>query len=243
MDKTFSVSDVSAMLGMKNEETIRRWIREEKLKAHRALGRGGSTMLLKDIIDFANRPPRAYLKSLISWLDANGIAYEKKSDTSSSKKQTKVIQDAALIGGMSSAILGSSSFPLIPGVATGIAAGVATSLASPKKSHVPFTIELVAPPKAPSVDVVHTIEDVHSIEQTSTDKTSGSSVCVLDSDEKFESTEVQNGTLDEESNIKAKIVDEQIKLIKLKQELAQIQAQISVTEGQIEYYNLLLQNN
>ena len=36
------------------------------------------------------------------------------------------------------------------------------------------------------------------------------------------------------------IREEQMKLIRLRQELAQIQAQIAVAEGQIEYYNLLL---
>lgn len=248
MSDSFSVSEILTMLGVKNEETVRRWIRENKLKAKRGLGRGGNSILLEDIVDFANRPPRTYLKSLISWLDANGIEYEKKDDSSSSKKQSKIVPDAALIGSMSGAILSSSSLPLIPtglaaGVATGIAAGVANSLASSKKSYVPFTIELVAPPKSSSVDVVHSIEAVSGTEQTPAEKTTEISVFISDPDEKFERGDDQTGIFDEGSDIKAKIVDEQIKLIKLKQELAQIQAQISVTEGQIEYYNLLLQKN
>ena len=41
---------------------------------------------------------------------------------------------------------------------------------------------------------------------------------------------------------RAKIIEEQIKLLKLKQELARITAEISVAENQIEYYNLMLQS-
>lgn len=248
MDKVYTVSEVVDMFGVNHEETVRRWIRDGRLPAKRSLGRGGSTMQLEDIINFANKPPRAYLKSLISWLDANGIEYEKKDDTSSSKKQSKFAPDTALIGGMSGAILSSSSLPLIPtglatGVATGIAVDVANSLASSKKSHVPFTIELVTPPKSVSIDIVHSIEAVSGTEQTPTAKTTESSVFISEPDETLERGDDQAGIFDEKSDIKTKIVDEQIKLIKLKQELAQIQAQISVAEGQIEYYNLLLQNN
>ena len=51
--RSFSVTDVAAMLGV-NEESVRRWIREGKLVANRRIGRAGSSVELKDIIDFDN---------------------------------------------------------------------------------------------------------------------------------------------------------------------------------------------
>lgn len=72
--KTYSVSEVAIQLDA-NEETVRRWIREGKLKAQRAVGRGGHSIRLEDVVDFANLPPRAYLRSLEFWLTANKIRY------------------------------------------------------------------------------------------------------------------------------------------------------------------------
>ena len=61
----YSVSDVAKMLNVK-EETVRRWIRSGKLKANRAVGRGGNTLALEDIIDFANNSSNGTLKQLLS---------------------------------------------------------------------------------------------------------------------------------------------------------------------------------
>lgn len=93
----YSVSDAAKMLNV-NEETVRRWIRDGKLQAKRAVGRGGNTLYLEDIITFANQPPRAYLLSLESWLNEHDIAYKKIEDSSVSKKGTGAGVTAAAAG-------------------------------------------------------------------------------------------------------------------------------------------------
>lgn len=80
----YSVSDAAKMLNV-NEETVRRWIRDGKLQAKRAVGRGGNSLSLEDIVAFANQPPRAYLLSLEVWLAENHIAYEKIDDSVAAK--------------------------------------------------------------------------------------------------------------------------------------------------------------
>lgn len=93
----YSVSDAAKMLNV-NEETVRRWIRDGKLQAKRAVGRGGNTLYLEDIITFANQPPRAYLLSLESWLNEHDIAYKKIEDSSASKKSTGAAAATAAAG-------------------------------------------------------------------------------------------------------------------------------------------------
>lgn len=70
----YSVSDVANMLRV-NEETVRRWIRDGKLKANSAKGRGGNTIYINDVVDFVNKPPREYLLPLETWLTDNNISY------------------------------------------------------------------------------------------------------------------------------------------------------------------------
>ena len=241
--KTYFVSDAAKMLGV-NEETIRRWIRRKEgnvLKADHSRGRGArSTLLLEDIVSFANEPPRAYLKSLIFWLETNGIKYRKIDDPASQNDLTKSIQRSAVAAGTLAAL--APVVPLLPIVAGAAGAAAATATAKkPQKSQVPFTIELVTPPQAPSIEDIP--QSQSGTEAIADNKKGELPIGETDFEEEFKNAEIQYHSLGEEVDIKAKIVEEQIKLIKLKQELAQIQAQISVTEGQIEYYNLLLQNN
>ena len=240
MDRVYSVSEVVDMFGVNHEETVRRWIRDGRLPAKRGLGRGGSTMLLEDIVDFANKPPRAYLKSLISWLDAHGIEYEKIADNTTEREQ--IGNTLSRASNNSAMLLGLSTSPAsLAGATAGLIAGTAISTMR-KKTHVPFTVKLVAPPELPA-EANSNNESTNSAEQMAIAKTADASVDEATSNIELKKADVQYDSLCEETDIKAKIVDEQIKLIKLKQELAQIQAQISVTEGQIEYYHLLLQNN
>lgn len=98
----YSVADVSKMLNV-NEETIRRWIRDGKLKAIRAVGRGGNTLFLEDVVDFANKPPRAYLIFLEEWLNSEGIAYERIEDLEHSDR-TKALGAATLGAGAATAV-------------------------------------------------------------------------------------------------------------------------------------------
>lgn len=93
---TYSVADVSKMLNV-NEETIRRWIRDGKLNAIRAVGRGGNTLFLEDVVNFANKPPRAYLIFLEEWLNNAGVPYERIEDS-------KVVNEAKALG--KTAVLG-----------------------------------------------------------------------------------------------------------------------------------------
>ena len=78
--ETYAVSDVAEMLSV-NAETVRRWIRDGKIKAERAVGRGGNSILLQDVIDFVNKPPREYIHSMEAWLKSAGIEYETIKDT------------------------------------------------------------------------------------------------------------------------------------------------------------------
>ena len=237
MDREFSVSKTAEVLGIKNEENVRRWIREGRLVAKRRLGRKGNVVLLEDIVEFANKPPRTYLSALVSWLDNEGIQYKKISDPSSQKDLINAVQRSAATAGAMAAL--APVVPLFPIVA-GAAAATATAKKQ-QKTQVPFTIELIAPTNTTSLEDIPNNQD--STEGVANEKQEGIVASETNLNDELTGEATQYNTPSEEIDIKAKIVEEQIKLIKLKQELAQIQAQISVAEGQIEYYNLLLQNN
>lgn len=130
----YSVSDVAEMLNV-NEETIRRWIRDGKLHAKRAVGRGGNTLFLDDIIAFANRPPRTYLLFLETWLTENGIAYERvedsyeKSDDDAATVTTAAgagIAATAIGAGIATTTTGALTSALLGPLGLGIAAAVGT---------------------------------------------------------------------------------------------------------------------
>ena len=138
---TYTVSTVSKMLGV-NEETIRRWIRDGKLNAKRAVGRGGNSILLEDVIAFANKPPRAYLLSLEDWLSSNGISYRKKEDSLDSYD---IYDEVKMVSGAAKTILTSSL--ISPTIATPAALGVlgaygATKIFN-KKNYRSYTIQLI----------------------------------------------------------------------------------------------------
>ena len=154
--RTFSVSDVSKMLDV-GEESIRRWIRDGKLNAKRAVGRGGNTLYLEDIVEFANKPPRAYLSSLMRWLEANGYEFYKNDDPKGKvSNRTKAlgvgavassaataasalgsVGTGALIGGgLASAVAAPIAVPVVAVAAT--AAALAT-----RKNHHPYTIQVI----------------------------------------------------------------------------------------------------
>ena len=126
----YSVSDAAKMLNV-NEETVRRWIRGGKLQAKRAVGRGGNTLYLEDIIAFANQPPRAYLLSLESWLTEHGIAYEKIEDSSASKKSNGAAAATAAAGaGVTAAAAGAGVAATGAGITSVASAGFASAAAA-----------------------------------------------------------------------------------------------------------------
>ena len=143
----YSVSDAAEMLNV-NEETIRRWIRSEKLQAKRAVGRGGNTLYLEDIIAFANQPPRAYLLSLEVWLTEHGIPYEKIEDsTNASEALTGATGIAASAAG---ALLGG---PVGLGIA-GLAYGA--SQLTKRKNYQKYAIRLATADESDSSTTVKT---------------------------------------------------------------------------------------
>lgn len=126
----YSVSDAAKMLNV-NEETVRRWIRDGKLQAKRAVGRGGNTLYLEDIITFANQPPRAYLLSLESWLNEHDIAYKKIEDSSVSKKGTGAAAATAVAGaGVTAAAAGAGVAATGAGITSVASAGFASAAAA-----------------------------------------------------------------------------------------------------------------
>lgn len=95
----FSVSDVAKILDV-GEETVRRWIRDNKLNAKRALGRGGSTIRLEDIVDFVNEGPSIYQLNLMIWLIENDIKFTKATSTKFTKTAPKLIPNMLDILGL-----------------------------------------------------------------------------------------------------------------------------------------------
>lgn len=68
-----SVADVAEILEV-SEESVRRWIRENKLAADRKLGRTGHTIHLAALVDFTKRSSADYWTKLHAWLDAKNIS-------------------------------------------------------------------------------------------------------------------------------------------------------------------------
>ena len=130
-----------------NEETVRRWIRDGKLNAKRGIGRGGSTILLEDIVAFANKPPRAYLLALETWLTANGFSYQKiedskedKSGENASPSTAPTVTEQRLASARMAGIAVSS---LIPIVGPMVVAGAATAELMKRRNYRSYSIQLI----------------------------------------------------------------------------------------------------
>ena len=146
--RTYSVAEVSNILDV-NAETIRRWIRDGKLRARRAMGPGGNTIFLADIIAFANTPPRTYLRPLEDWLEANGIAYQKIHDSHGTELADKASVSkndptSAKVDPLTSAAVALAAVsPLIPFVGPMVAATAATTAIAKRKTYHPYSIQLI----------------------------------------------------------------------------------------------------
>lgn len=152
----YSVADVSKMLNV-NEETVRRWIRDGKLEASRAVGRGGNTLLLEYVVDFANKPPRAYLIFLEEWLNSKGIAYKRIKDFTYSDR-TKALGAAAL-GASAATVASAATTALAPAAAMAGPLGIGVSVAgiaygaaklAKRKNQRTYSIRLVQKEKSES---------------------------------------------------------------------------------------------
>lgn len=208
----YSVAEVAKMLDA-NEETVRRWIRDGKLPAERRRGRKGSAITLEAVVEQVNRPPMLYMDSLIEWLDKNKIKYKKVELDASTQMQQEEAEKAA------------KNYAAAMGVAFGgpVGAVVARTLG---KAMTKKKWEIV-------LDKAETEEECES------DDTEMNLPEAM-AEDVFEACETENSAYDSEENeIEQKIVDEKIKLIKLRQELARISAEITICEEQIEYYTLI----
>lgn len=226
----YSVSDVADMLGV-NVETVRRWIRDDRLKAKRGLGRGGNSLQLEDIVEFVNTPPCNYVLPLKAWLDSHGIPYQTESVYYSNADSLLDRAAAAGATGTAAGVLGIASgaagvLGAILPVAAPIVGAAAFMTASEKKKHgLLDRIRLL--PQAEDEKAEDNAAETEQAELPAPEMTPPV-------------PETQSESFDK--SIRAKIIEEQIKLVKLKQELARITAEISVAENQIEYYNLMLQS-
>ena len=73
--QTLSVTQVSEILDV-SEESVRRWIRENKLAADKKLGRSGHTIYLIHLVDFVNRSSSTYADKFKAWLKQENIPFE-----------------------------------------------------------------------------------------------------------------------------------------------------------------------
>ena len=131
----YNGSDVSKMLNV-NEETVRRWIRDGKIKAQRALGRVGNTMFLDDIVNFVNKTPRAYLVSFENWLIDNHIEYERIYDNEQNQGSSTVISPA--LAGVMAGV--AASTPLAAPIVMGT--GFCASKVIKKKNYQHYIIKI-----------------------------------------------------------------------------------------------------
>lgn len=227
----YSVSDVADMLGV-NVETVRRWIRDDRLKAKRGLGRGGNSLQLEDIVEFVNTPPCNYVLPLMAWLDNHGIPYQKDTVWYTHSDHLPIGTAAAGAAVTASGVgLGLASGAagvlgaILPVAAPIVGAAALMTAAEKKKYEHSYRIRLL--PQAEDKK-----EENNAVETDQTELPAPEMTPPV--------PETQSESFDK--SIRAKIIEEQIKLVKLKQELARITAEISVAENQIEYYNLMLQS-
>ena len=228
----YSVVEVAKILGV-GEETIRRWIRDGKLEAKRGLGRNGNAIELNAIVQFANQPPRLYIENLIKWLEKNGFSYKRVQLVDDREKGATLVDTmaktvdaggtvakAAMVGMTGAALINPVGITML-GPAIG---GALLANGRRKKSAVNYQIKL---------------EDA----ALSTAKEKNVSDFVVEEDDLMsqldQGEENDSASSNTSEDIALKIIEEKMKLIKLKQELAQITAQITICENQIEYYTLL----
>ena len=224
---SYSVIDVAAMLKV-NEETVRRWIREGKLTATLKRGRGGSSIELEDIINFVNRTPRNHTYSAMKqWLHEQNIRFSVQVHSYSEKES--IVDTASTLVGASSlgAALGGPVGYLVGGAVGG------TIKAFSSKPHYYTEEQIVLLDPHQKVDA--TTLDTELADPHTQDKSINKNPDVIMDTYK---PEVFN-----KDEVSKKIITEQKKLLRFQQELAQINAQISITEAEIEYYKLLLTEN
>ena len=168
--KTYSVADAAEMLNV-NAETVRRWIRSEKLQAvTRAVGRGGNSICLDEIVRFANRAPENYLLPLARWLDSRGIPFDvvEVRESFEAREKRGGLLGAALGAGMASTVMYAAGMPFAI-LGSGLAAAFAAYQAAESKRNrdkVSYILrlkeqdeyEVITVPESPAVERADTVE-------------------------------------------------------------------------------------
>lgn len=131
--QVYSVPWIAKMLSV-NQETVRRWIHDNKLRAKCGLGRGGHAIRLQDIVDFANQPPRTYLLALEVWLEREGIPYVRIKDGTAVAIAKKVYNPITAATVVNYGIVGAGILPMARALAK----------ATKRKSYLDYSIRLVA---------------------------------------------------------------------------------------------------
>lgn len=218
---SYSVVDVAAMLKV-NEETVRRWIREGKLVANLKRGRGGSSIELEDVVNFVNRTPgsHAYL-ALDKWLNENNIRHIRCTDNNGDALD-KTVKGATAVA--SSAVLGASLAGPVGGIFGGMLGTAVGAILNPEPREQILLLDT-------EDEEVLILDSENNVVEQLPEKTDNIS------DNTVSKPECTNDSCDDDIN--KKIIAEQMKLLRLKQELAQINAKISICEAEIEYYKLL----
>ena len=234
----YTVPDVANMLGV-NNETARRWIREGKIHAKRNMGRGGNEVLLKDVVAFANKPPKSFLANLVMWLDEHNIPYKAiptQCDdpiTSTETKPDHPFATAFLDAVYDTTTIATAIANPLAAVATApmLIAAKATAKGRRKKTNQNYEILLFPDSE----------NNVTSADSEATPAPCDNNDVILTP---FSKENQDSGYSSPTSaDIDELIRKEQMSLIRLRQELAQVQAKIAVAEGQIEYYKLLKSEN
>ena len=223
--QSYSVADVASMLNV-NEETVRRWIREGKLEATLRRGRNGSSIKLEDIVDFVNRSSNGRMRSAIKyWLNEHKIKYD-------------LVQFET--GHTTGKILGSVAGPVIGSIIggpVGAVAGAVSAASGLLEKGPDEIIRLRSEDKnEPATAPVSETEEAESqnrkaVTELPDEKSSGQ-----DGDTTDEQSDKKRESIKEYDK---KILEEQLRLLELKQELARVEAEISIRESKIEYYKLL----
>ena len=216
-----------------SEETVRRWIRDGKLNAKRGLGRNGNEISLEDVVEFANRPPSLYLDALSAWLKSHDIAFSESLYTTCEEPPNQLAKVAGLGAGVGALLAPISPIAAVASAIGGAAACVASQPKTETHRQLCLCTDL-------EVEIPKNADETVS-------EDGGWKPDAVDPQKPAESTISVNPAdppnRDDTRNIQEKIVQEKLKLIKLKQELAQLTAQISICESQIEYYQVLLKQS
>ena len=234
----YTVSQIAEIFDV-SEETIRRWIRNDKLKAKRGLGRNGSLVALEDIVGFANEYP-LYRDSLLSWLDKNDIKYDMYTYSSyhrPEKKRPGFLTLAGAATGVAAAATVPGMAAILPGMAAiGSVLGAGAYAASKTEGKSGIGIRLS---NADSDEQEYAALEQEGAEEKGMSR-DGETVDLTEESEQPPGEEQIKAQIKELNLTKIKLHQE---YLSKKAELDNIMASIEWYKSQIEYLTLLLEKD